>query len=91
MALGIKLRVGNDLRVVPVGHDGPTLPRVFVLLGDSEMTEGQVWEAVQIASYYKLNNLIAIADINRLGQSTETMLGWDLETYKKDLKLLDGM
>ncbi|MEK7109597.1 MAG: transketolase, partial [Patescibacteria group bacterium] len=58
-------------------------PKIFVLLGDSEMTEGQVWEAVQIASYYKLNNLIAIADINRLGQSTETMLGWDLETYKK--------
>jgi transketolase len=46
------------------------------------MAEGQVWEAVQIASHYKLNNLIAIADINRLGQSTETMLGWDLKTYK---------
>ena len=74
MALGIKLLVGNDPRVVP---------KVFVLLGDSEMAEGQVWEAIQIASQYKLNNLIAIADINRLGQSTETMLGWDLETYKK--------
>ena len=58
-------------------------PIVFVILGDSEMSEGQVWEAVQIASHYRLNNLIAIADINRLGQSTETMLGWDLKTYKK--------
>jgi transketolase len=62
------------------------LPKVFVLLGDSEMAEGQVWEAIQIASYYKLNNLIAIADINRLGQSTQTMLGWDLKTYAKRIE-----
>ncbi|MDO9028107.1 MAG: transketolase, partial [Candidatus Roizmanbacteria bacterium] len=60
-----------------------SIPNVFVLLGDSEMAEGQVWEAIQIASFYKLNNLIAIADINRLGQSTQTMLGWDLKTYAK--------
>ena len=58
-------------------------PRIWVLLGDSEMSEGQVWEAMQIASYYKLNNLIAILDVNRLGQRGETMLGWDLETYAK--------
>ena len=85
MALGIKLNVrpGRPQWFAPT--------TCFVLLGDSEMAEGQVWEAVQIASYYKLNNLIAIADINRLGQSTETMFGWDLKTYKKDLKLLDGM
>ena len=63
-----------------------SIPKIFVLLGDSEMAEGQVWEAIQIASHYKLNNLIAIADINRLGQSTETMLGWDLETYAKRIK-----
>ena len=59
------------------------IPKAFVLLGDSEIAEGQVWEAIQIASFYKLNNLIAIADINRLGQSTQTMLGWDLKTYAK--------
>ncbi len=59
------------------------LPKVWVLLGDSEMAEGQVWEAMQIASYYKLNNLIAIVDVNRLGQRGETMLGWDLQTYAK--------
>lgn len=77
MAFGMKLNVGNDPRVVP---------KVFVLLGDSEMAEGQVWEAIQIASFYKLNNLIAIADINRLGQSTQTMLGWDLKTYAKRIE-----
>lgn len=70
MALGLKLK---NLKV----------PKIWVLLGDSEIAEGQVWEAIEIASHYKLDNLIAIADINRLGQSTETMLGWDLKTYAK--------
>ena len=57
--------------------------RVFVLLGDSEASEGQVWEAVQLASYYKTDNLIAIVDINRLGQRGQTMLGWDVSSYQK--------
>ncbi|MDO8498035.1 MAG: transketolase [bacterium] len=59
------------------------LPKVFVLLGDSEMAEGQVWEALQVASYYKTSNLIGILDVNRLGQRGETMLGWDIKTYEK--------
>ena len=41
--------------------------RTYVLLGDSEMSEGSQWEAIQIASYYKLNNLIGIIDVNRSG------------------------
>ena len=57
--------------------------KVFVLLGDSEISEGQIWEAVQLASYYKTDNLIAIVDINRLGQRGETMLGWDVLSYQK--------
>ncbi|OGW73122.1 MAG: transketolase, partial [Nitrospirae bacterium RIFCSPHIGHO2_02_FULL_40_19] len=56
--------------------------RTFVLLGDSEMAEGQIWEAVQIAAYYKLDNLVAIIDVNRLGQRGETMYGHDVESYK---------
>ncbi len=55
----------------------------FVLLGDGECAEGSVWEAVALASHYKLDNLVAIVDVNRLGQSQETMLQHDLETYKK--------
>ena len=47
----------------------------YVLMGDSEVAEGSIWEAAEIAAYYKLNNLIAIVDCNRLGQSTETMHG----------------
>ncbi len=60
--------------------------KVFILLGDSEIAEGQNWEALEIASYYKLNNLVGILDVNRLGQSRETMLGWDLTTYQKRIE-----
>jgi len=64
-------------------QDLSQLPNVYVLLGDSEMAEGQVWEAIELASYYKLNNLVGILDVNRLGQRGETMLGWDIRTYEK--------
>jgi len=55
----------------------------YVLLGDSEMTEGSQWEAIQIAAYYKLDNLIGIIDVNRLGQRGETIYGWDIKAYEK--------
>ena len=56
--------------------------RVFVLMGDGESAEGSVWEAAQWAALEGLNNLCAIIDINRLGQSQPTMLQWELEIYK---------
>jgi len=56
-------------------------PKVYVLLGDGELAEGQVWEAANFAGYYKLQNLIAIVDVNRLGQSQETMFGHHIEEY----------
>jgi transketolase len=55
--------------------------RVWVLCGDSEMAEGSIWEALDKASHYKLSNLIAMVDVNRLGQRGPTELSWDLETY----------
>jgi transketolase len=55
--------------------------RTYVLLGDSEMAEGSVWEALELATHYKLDNLVAIADINRLGQRGETMYGHDISAY----------
>lgn len=55
--------------------------RVWVLLGDSEMAEGSIWEAFDKASYYKLNNLVGILDMNRLGQRGETALGWNSAAY----------
>jgi transketolase len=55
--------------------------RVWVLCGDSEMAEGSMWEAFQHASYYELDNLVAILDMNRLGQTRETMDGWNSDRY----------
>ncbi|NQT66732.1 MAG: transketolase [Actinobacteria bacterium] len=55
----------------------------YVLLGDSEMTEGSQWEAMQIAAHYKLDNLVGIIDVNRLGQRGETMYGWDIKAYER--------
>lgn len=57
--------------------------KTWVLLGDSETAEGSVWEAMSCASHYKLNNLIAILDMNRLGQRGETALGWNSEVYRQ--------
>jgi transketolase len=55
--------------------------RVWVLCGDSELAEGSIWEAFEHAAHYGLANLTAIVDVNRLGQTRETMVGWDLDTY----------
>jgi transketolase len=55
--------------------------RVWVLLGDSEMAEGSIWEAIDKAGYYHLGNLIGIVDVNRLGQRGETELGWNTAAY----------
>uniref|UniRef100_A0A8C8A5C8 Transketolase n=1 Tax=Oryzias sinensis TaxID=183150 RepID=A0A8C8A5C8_9TELE len=57
--------------------------RVYCMLGDGECSEGSVWEAMAFASYYKLDNLVAILDINRLGQSEPAPLQHDMETYRK--------
>ena len=54
---------------------------IWVLLGDSEMAEGSIWEAFDHASFYKLDNLVGILDCNRLGQRGETMHGWDTALY----------
>jgi transketolase len=54
----------------------------YVLLGDSEMAEGSQWEAIQLAAHYKLDNLVGILDVNRLGQTGETMYGHDLKAYE---------
>ena len=55
----------------------------YVLLGDGEIAEGSVWEAASLAGIYKLNNLIAIVDANRLGQSQATAFGHDIGVYRK--------
>ena len=58
----------------------------YVLLGDSEMAEGSNYETIQLASHYKLNNLIGIIDANRFGQQGKTMLSKDIRSYSKIIK-----
>ncbi len=57
--------------------------RTYVLLGDGEIAEGAVWEAASLAGIYKLNNLIAVVDVNRLGQSQPTAFEHNIEIYRK--------
>jgi transketolase len=79
-SLGQGLPIG--VGVALAGRRLEQLPyRVWVLCGDSEMAEGSMWEAFEHAAYCRLPNLTAIIDVNRLGQTRETMHGWDLDSY----------
>jgi transketolase len=57
--------------------------RVWCLCGDSEMAEGSMWEAFEAAGHNDLDNLTAIIDVNRLGQTGPTMHEWDLDAYRR--------
>jgi len=57
--------------------------RTYALLGDGECAEGAVWEAAAFAAYYKLDNLLAVVDVNRLGQSQPTMYQHDTGAYTR--------
>jgi transketolase len=79
-SLGQGLPIGVGIAIA--GRNLDQLPyRVWVLCGDSEMAEGSMWEAFQHAGWEGLDNLVAIVDVNRLGQTRETMLGWDMDGY----------
>jgi len=81
-SLGQGLPDGIGLALAGKYLDG--LPyRVWVLCGDSEMAEGSMWEALDKASYYKLDNLVALIDVNRLGQRGPTDLGWNVAAYAR--------
>lgn len=60
--------------------------KVFVLMGDSEMAEGSVYEAMEFAAYNRLSNLVGIIDVNRLGQRGETMEGHNTEIFEAKAK-----
>ena len=70
-AIGMALAINHD--------DGGQ--RVYVLLGDGEMAEGSVWEAMNLAPHLGVSNLCAVLDMNRLGQSDPTLFGWDSAGY----------
>jgi transketolase len=75
LGVGLGLALGARL----AGTDA----RVFVLLGDGEVAEGSVWEAAELASHAKVDNLVAIVDVNGLGQSGPTMLDHDMRSYQR--------
>jgi transketolase len=79
-SLGQGLSVGAGLAIGARMDKSPT--RVYVLTGDGELAEGQIWEAAAFAAHYGLDNLTVICDINRLGQSEPTMYQHDMERYR---------
>lgn len=80
-SLGQGLSVGAGLAIGQ--RMDKTGTRTYVLVGDGEMAEGQIWEAAEFAGHYKLDNLTVLADVNALGQSEPTMYQHDMEVYRK--------
>lgn len=91
MGLSVGLGMALNAKIEKLAY------RTYVLLGDSEMAEGSVWEALQLGAHYKLDNVVGIIDVNRLGQRGETMYGHDLAQYEDRVRsfgwfplLIDG-
>lgn len=78
LSAGVGMALGKELK--------KDRGMVYVLLGDGECAEGSVWEAANSANYYSLDNLCAIVDVNRLGQSQATMHGHDVSAYADKFK-----
>src|ERR1700722_11728790 len=80
-SLGQGLSVGAGLAIG--ARIGKSSARVYVLTGDGELAEGNIWEAAAFAGHYGLDNLVALADINALGQSQHTMYEHDMDVYRR--------
>ncbi len=78
--LGVGLGLATGARCA--GSDA----RTFVLLGDGETAEGSVWEAAYLAAHRKADNLIAVVDVNGLGQSGPTMWDHDLPEFQRKFR-----
>jgi transketolase len=93
LGLGLSIAVGRALGLKRKGSDA----RVYTLFSDGELDEGSVWEALMSASHYKLDNLIAIVDVNNQqadGPSTQVMafepLVQKLEAFGWFVQRIDG-
>jgi transketolase len=76
---GLAAGVGIALNAARIGSDY----RTYVLMGDGETAEGSVWEAADVAAFYKLDSLCALVDVNGLGQSRATRHSHDLEAHRR--------
>jgi len=82
LGLGLSIAVGKCLGLKRKGSDS----RVYTLFSDGELDEGSVWEAMMSAAHYRLDNLIAIVDVNNMqadGPSTQ-MMGFEPLKEKLD-------
>lgn len=75
LSIAVGMALGARMEEVP--------RRTFVLCGDSEMAEGSIWEAVEHAGTEGLGDLIAVVDVNRLGQRGPTRHEWKLDAYAR--------
>src|SRR6478609_2828240 len=76
---GICAAIGSALNARRIKSDY----RTYALLGDGESAEGSVWEAADVASMDRLDNLCGITDVNGLGQSRPTMWQHDMEQFAR--------
>ena len=76
---GLAVGLGMSLAMRLDGLPG----RTWVLMGDSEIAEGSVWEAMEAAAFHEVDNLVAILDLNRLGQRGPTMHGWNADLFAR--------
>jgi len=83
-SLGQGVSVGAGMAYVGKYYDNASY-RTYVLVGDGESAEGSVWESLNFASHYNLDNLCVIFDVNRLGQSEPTALQHKVDVYRKRL------
>ncbi|MFE8011814.1 transketolase [Streptomyces antibioticus] len=83
---GLPVGVGIALAGKRLEHSDA---RVWVLCGDSELAEGSVWEAAEHAGHERLDNLVVIVDVNRLGQRGPTRHGHDLDAYARRFQAFD--
>ncbi|XP_018322654.1 transketolase-like protein 2 isoform X1 [Agrilus planipennis] len=84
-SLGQGLSIAAGMAFVGKKYDKASY-RVYCLIGDGESAEGSIWEAINFSSYYKLDNLCLIIDVNRLGQSEPAPLAHQLDVYQKRLE-----
>jgi transketolase len=94
-SLGHGLSVGVGMALA--AKRDSAVNRVFVLMGDGEQAEGSVWEAAMAAGHYKLDNLVAVIDANRLqisGPVKQVMdsspLGAKYESFGWSVREVDG-
>lgn len=76
-SLGLGLSIGIGMALI--GKQLKKKYRVYVLMGDGECNEGSVWEAAMAASHFKLNNLIAIIDYNKMQSDGKSKMIMDMD------------